>query len=106
MVELVDTQDLGSCAARREGSSPFSGTSKLFKPPQLKQAGMWSQLMKDAQPLEWASFMLRGSWVCRQQWAMWSGCQAEPHAVKSARKLRRAGWNWPSGRRPCRLRLP
>lgn len=23
MVELVDTQDLGSCAARREGSSPF-----------------------------------------------------------------------------------
>ncbi len=28
MVELVDTQDLGSCAFGREGSSPFSGTSR------------------------------------------------------------------------------
>gem|GEM_PF-6372017 len=28
MVELADTQDLGSCAARREGSSPFSGTDE------------------------------------------------------------------------------
>ncbi len=26
MVELVDTQDLGSCAFGREGSSPFFGT--------------------------------------------------------------------------------
>ena len=31
MVELVDTQDLGSCAERCEGSSPFTDT-KLFKP--------------------------------------------------------------------------
>ena len=29
VVELADTQDLGSCAARREGSSPFSGTSTI-----------------------------------------------------------------------------
>ena len=28
VVELADTQDLGSCAERREGSSPFSGTKK------------------------------------------------------------------------------
>lgn len=28
VVELADTQDLGSCAARREGSSPFSGTDE------------------------------------------------------------------------------
>ena len=27
VVELVDTQDLGSCAAMRGGSSPFSRTS-------------------------------------------------------------------------------
>ena len=27
VVELVDTLDLGSSAARREGSSPFFGTS-------------------------------------------------------------------------------
>lgn len=27
VVELVDTQDLGSCAFGREGSSPFSGTT-------------------------------------------------------------------------------
>ncbi len=27
MVELVDTQDLGSCALWCEGSSPFSGTA-------------------------------------------------------------------------------
>ena len=26
VVELADTQDLGSCAFGREGSSPFSGT--------------------------------------------------------------------------------
>ncbi len=26
MVELVDTQDLGSCAVRCEGSNPFPGT--------------------------------------------------------------------------------
>ncbi len=26
VVELVDTQDLGSCACGREGSSPFFGT--------------------------------------------------------------------------------
>ena len=28
MVELVDTQDLGSCAARRVGSSPTTRTRK------------------------------------------------------------------------------
>ncbi len=28
VVELVDTQDLGSCAAMRGGSSPFSRTIK------------------------------------------------------------------------------
>lgn len=28
MVELVDTQDLGSCAARRVGSSPTTRTTK------------------------------------------------------------------------------
>ena len=30
VVELVDTQDLGSCAFGREGSSPFFGTSGRF----------------------------------------------------------------------------
>ena len=29
VVKLADTQDLGSCAFGREGSSPFSGTVKL-----------------------------------------------------------------------------
>lgn len=29
VVELVDTHALGACAARREGSSPFSPTSKF-----------------------------------------------------------------------------
>ena len=28
VVELVDTQDLGSCAFGREGSSPFFGTQE------------------------------------------------------------------------------
>lgn len=28
VVELVDTQDLGSCAFGREGSSPFFGTDR------------------------------------------------------------------------------
>ena len=28
VVELADTQDLGSCAFGREGSSPFSGTAE------------------------------------------------------------------------------
>ena len=30
VVELADTQDLGSCAARCEGSSPFSGTERVY----------------------------------------------------------------------------
>lgn len=30
MVELVDTQDLGSCAERCEGSSPFTDTISLI----------------------------------------------------------------------------
>ena len=32
VVELVDTQDLGSCASQREGSSPFSGTTIEHRP--------------------------------------------------------------------------
>ena len=31
VVELADTPDLGSRAARREGSSPFSGTDRLIE---------------------------------------------------------------------------
>ena len=31
VVELVDTQDLGSCAFRRGGSSPFSRTKNMYK---------------------------------------------------------------------------
>ena len=40
VVESADTQDLGSCASQREGSSPFSSTSRrvilIGKEPVLK----------------------------------------------------------------------
>lgn len=35
MVELADTQDLGSCTARCEGSTPFSGTESRLGVPVL-----------------------------------------------------------------------
>lgn len=36
MVKLVDTPDLGSGAARCEGSSPFTRTTNILKPLTIK----------------------------------------------------------------------
>ncbi len=40
MVKLVDTPDLGSGAARCEGSSPFTRTSK---PLQIEEVFLWNK---------------------------------------------------------------
>ena len=41
VVELVDTLVLGTSASRREGSSPFSRTKKLYKNRPLLEGGFF-----------------------------------------------------------------
>ena len=48
MVELVDTLVLGTSAARREGSSPFSPTKKVLKSELRRKCAVFSLVARSA----------------------------------------------------------